>query len=188
MISESLPALLLGAIAWTFLEYVIHRWLGHDARTRPNPFAAEHTRHHSEGNYFAPSWKKAVTAVGIAALLIGPSLALAGPVAGSCFVAGLISMYVAYEVLHRREHTHPGRGAYMKRLRRHHFYHHFADPHFNHGVTTPLWDWVFGTLHTPTMIRVPRKLAMAWLVDPETGDVRSEHADHYALLRKTSHA
>ena len=35
--------------------YVIHRWLGHDPRFRPNLLAAEHVRHHGEGNYFAPS-------------------------------------------------------------------------------------------------------------------------------------
>lgn len=178
-------ALLSGAITWTFLEYVIHRWLGHDARTRPNPFAAEHVRHHSEGNYFAPSWKKVLVAGVFALVLIGPSTALAGTVAGPCFVAGLITMYGAYEVLHRRAHTHPGRGPYAKLLRRHHFYHHFTNPHFNHGVTTPLWDWVFGTLRDPGLIRVPPKLAMRWLVDPQTGEVRHEHATDYALLRRS---
>jgi sterol desaturase/sphingolipid hydroxylase (fatty acid hydroxylase superfamily) len=177
-------ALLLGVIAWTFLEYVIHRWLGHDSRTRPNPFAAEHVRHHSQGNYFAPSWKKALSAVLFTAVLIGPSIALAGVPAGSSFVAGLIAMYIAYEVVHRRDHTHPGRGSYMQFIRRHHFYHHFTDPRFNHGVTTPFWDWAFGTLRAPGRIRVPPKLAMRWLVDPNTGDVRSEHAKHYELIRK----
>lgn len=181
MILTVFTALLLGALVWTFLEYVIHRWLGHDARTRPNPFAAEHVRHHSEGNYFAPSWKKAVAAVVFALVLIAPSVALAGVVAGPCFVAGLITMYVAYEVVHRRAHTHPGRGPYAKFLRRHHFYHHFVNPRFNHGVTTPLWDWAFGTLRAPGLIRVPPKLAMPWLVDPQTGDIRREHATHYAL-------
>jgi len=184
MILTALSALLLGAIAWTFLEYVIHRWLGHDARTRPNPFAAEHVLHHSRGNYFAPAWKKALSAVLFAALLAVPSVALAGTLAGSCFVTGLIAMYIAYEALHRRDHTHPGSGAYMRFLRRHHFYHHFTDPSFNHGVTTPVWDWVFGTLRAPGLIRVPPKLAMAWLCDPRTGDVHPAYAGHYELIRR----
>lgn len=184
MVSTALLASLLGAIAWTFLEYVIHRWLGHDARMRPNPFAAEHVRHHSEGNYFAPSWKKALSAVLFAGALIGPSIALTGVLAGSSFVAGLIGMYVAYEVLHRREHSHPGRGSYTRFLRRHHFHHHFANARSNHGVTTPFWDWVFGTREEPGRIRVRSKLAMSWLVDGATGDVRPEHAGHYELIRK----
>ena len=179
-----LSALLLGAITWTFLEYVLHRWLGHDARTRPNPFAAEHVRHHSQGDYFAPAWKKVLTAALVSAVLAGPSLALAGPLAGWSFVTGFIAMYVAYEVVHRRDHTHPGVGSYPRFLRRHHFYHHFTDPDFNHGVTTPVWDWVFGTLREPGLIRVPPKLAMRWLVDPRTGDVHAAYAAHYALIRK----
>lgn len=184
MILTLVFAMLLGVIVWTFLEYVIHRWLGHDSRTRPNPFAAEHVRHHSQVDYFAPAWKKVLSAVFLAAVLIGPSVALGGAPAGSSFVVGFIAMYVAYEVLHRRDHTHPGRGSYMQFLRRHHFYHHFTDPNSNHGVTTPIWDWVFGTLKAPGIIRVPSKLAMRWLIDPQSGCVRSAHARHYELVRK----
>ena len=181
MILKVLSALLLGAIAWTFLEYVIHRWLGHDVRTRPNPFAAEHIRHHSQGDYFAPAWKKALSAVLFVAVLVWPSTSLAGPLAGSSFVVGLVAMYLAYEVLHRRDHTHPGRGSYMRFLRRHHFYHHFTSPDFNHGVTTPIWDWVFGTLRAPGLIRVPRKLAMSWLIDARSGKVHPAYAEHFEL-------
>ena len=53
-----IAAVLLGAFTWTFLEYVIHRFLGHFPRLRKNPFGVEHVRHHIEGNYFAPSYKK----------------------------------------------------------------------------------------------------------------------------------
>ncbi len=31
-------------------------------------------------------------------------------------------------------------------LRRHHFLHHFRDTQQRFGVSTMLWDWVFGTL------------------------------------------
>lgn len=185
MILTTLSALLLGAITWTFLEYVIHRWLGHDARTRPNPFAAEHVLHHSKGDYFAPAWKKGVAAGLLVAIFVGPAIALAGVVVGPSYVVGLVAMYLAYEVLHRRDHTHPGRGSYMRFLRRHHFYHHFTDPDFNHGVTTPVWDWVFGTLRDAGRIRVPPKLAMKWLVDPRTGDVHPSFGEHYELIGKS---
>ena len=61
-------AFLLGSFTWSWMEYVIHRWLGHDPRLRPNPFATEHVRHHAEGDYFAPSWKKALAAIAITGL------------------------------------------------------------------------------------------------------------------------
>lgn len=181
-------AALLGLFSWTFVEYVMHRFLGHDPRTRPNPFATEHVRHHIEGNYFAPSWKKALTAAIAVVLLAYPATAIAGLASGFAFVAGFVATYLSYEVVHRRDHTHPGKGAYARWSRRHHFYHHFGDPKSNHGVTSPIWDWVFGTYRKPGIIRVPRKLAMAWLVDPETEQVRAEHAAHYVLgqVRRTA--
>jgi sterol desaturase/sphingolipid hydroxylase (fatty acid hydroxylase superfamily) len=170
-----------GALSWTLLEYVIHRWGGHDRRFKRTPFGVEHIRHHVEGDYFSPTWKKVILGAVVAAVILVPAVALAGRVLGAAYVAGLLACYVAYEVLHRREHMHPGIGPYGRWARRHHFHHHFSDGRKNHGVTSPLWDLVFGTYEEPTVIRVPRKLSMAWLVDPATGDVRAEHAKTYQL-------
>jgi len=167
-------AVLLGVLTWTLLEYLIHRWMGHDRRFRKSPFGVEHVRHHIEGNYFAPTWKKLIVAAGFA----GVTLLLGAPVA---YVLGLVTCYGAYEWLHRREHTHAGIGPYGRWARRHHFHHHFVDGRTNHGVTSPIWDLVFGTYEQPTTIRVPAKLCMVWLRDPATGDIRREHATTYQL-------
>lgn len=179
-------AVLAGIASWTLLEYGLHRFLGHDRRTFPNPFGLEHTRHHSEGDYFAPGWKKALAA--LAALLLAGALAtaVAGLILGPVFAGSLVTMYAAYELFHRRAHTHRGALAYGRYLRRHHFHHHFGNPKANHGVTSPIWDVVFGTLETPGRIRVPRKLQMRWLVDPATGQVREEEAPFYEVVGKGS--
>lgn len=170
-----------GVASWTLVEYLLHRWMGHDRRFRGNPFGVEHVRHHSEGDYFAPTWKKGLAAAAFTAVVIGPALAIAGRADGLAYVAGLVGFYGVYEWLHRREHTHAGIGPYGRWARRHHFHHHFVDPRVNHGVTSPIWDLVFGTYEKPGVIRVPVKLRMAWLVDPATGDVRREHAARYEL-------
>jgi sterol desaturase/sphingolipid hydroxylase (fatty acid hydroxylase superfamily) len=174
-------AALLGVLTWTLLEYLIHRFLGHDARLRPNPFAVEHVRHHAEGDYFAPSWKKVLAALAFAALLWWPATRVAGPGPGLAWLGGLLGFYAVYEVLHRRAHTHAGVGPFGRWLRRHHFAHHFADASTNHGVTTPLWDLVFGTYRPVTQVRVPRRFVMPWLKDPVTGGVRPEHAGTFVL-------
>jgi sterol desaturase/sphingolipid hydroxylase (fatty acid hydroxylase superfamily) len=176
-----IAAVACGVVSWTLLEYLIHRWMGHDRRFRRSPFGVEHLRHHVEGNYFAPMSKKLIAAVLFIAVLIGPALALAGLAHGAAYIAGLVGFYGVYEWLHRREHTHAGIGPYGRWARRHHFHHHFADGRVNHGVTSPIWDLVFGTYETPGVIRVPGKLCMAWLVDPVTGNVRREHAARYQL-------
>ena len=178
--STILGAALAGALTWSFLEYVIHRWLGHDRRFHRNPFAVEHIRHHAEGGYFAPSWKKLLVAAAVAVLLGTPSLLVAGA-AGVAWVLGLLGFYGVYEVLHRLEHVHAGIGPYGRWARRHHFTHHFVDARCNHGVTSPLWDWVFGTYRRPGIIQVPAKLCMPWLIDPRTGDLRGDWADAFVL-------
>ena len=52
----------------------------------------------------------------------------------------------------------------------------------NHGVTSPVWDLVFGTyVRVDGPIRVPRRMAMVWLVDDD-GTVRPEYAADYAVV------
>ena len=172
-------AALTGAFTWTFLEYVIHRWAGHHGRLRGNPFGVEHVRHHAEGNYFAANSKKLATAAAVAVVLGIPAALLAG-ILGLAWLAGLLVAYAAYELFHRREHTHPGVGRYGRWARAHHFHHHFVDPRTNHGVTSPLWDHVFRTYRPVAVIPVPRRLAPLWLLDP-TGAVRPAHASRYTL-------
>lgn len=181
-VESVLPALLAGAFAWTLAEYFLHRVVFHEA-SPASPGAREHRQHHAQPDYFAPAWQKALAAVVVAGLVL-PVLSLAlGWAAGGAFTAGFIAMYLAYEVLHRRCHTHPPRGRYGRWRRRNHFAHHFADPRRGHGVTTPLWDHVFGTALSVDRVRVPRRLAMRWLVDGE-GRVRAPFAADYELIGK----
>lgn len=178
----SIAAALGGAATWTLVEYGLHRFLGHDRRTRPNPFADEHTRHHGEGDYFAPTWKKALVALAVLAAATALAWAALGPTLGPIYSFALVKMYVGYELVHRRAHTHRGFGPWGRYMRRHHFHHHFENPRANHGVTTPLWDLVFGTFERPGRVRVPRTLAMRWLLEPATGEVRREYQARYELV------
>jgi sterol desaturase/sphingolipid hydroxylase (fatty acid hydroxylase superfamily) len=184
MIGHAIVPALLGVLTWTFLEYLIHRWMGHDRRFQRTPFGKEHVRHHIEGDYFAPTWKKLVLAVGLTAMLSVPAALLVGATPGIAYVAGLMIFYGVYELIHRREHTHAGIGPYGRWARRHHFHHHFGDGRSNHGVTSPLWDLVFGTYQKVDTIRVPPQLCMSWLRDPLTGGIRAEHASTFVLRAK----
>jgi sterol desaturase/sphingolipid hydroxylase (fatty acid hydroxylase superfamily) len=177
-----LLALLAGAFAWTLAEYVLHRVVFHEL-SHAALGAREHRRHHAEPDYFAPAWQKALAGLAVTGLLLPGISLVAGPALGAAATAGFIAMYLAYEVLHRRCHTHPPRGAYGRWRRRNHFAHHFADPHRAHGVTTPLWDHVFGTTLRVDRVRVPRPLAMRWLVDA-AGRVRAPFAADYELVGK----
>jgi sterol desaturase/sphingolipid hydroxylase (fatty acid hydroxylase superfamily) len=132
-------------------------------------------------DYFAPWWQKALAALAASGLLLPLAVLAGGPAPGLAFTAGFIAMYLAYEVLHRRAHTRPPRGPYGRWRRRHHFAHHFLDPRRGQGVTSPLWDFAFGTRLPAARVRVPRRLAMPWLVDAR-GELRPEYADDYELV------
>ncbi|MGE0707721.1 MAG: sterol desaturase family protein [Planctomycetota bacterium] len=181
LLISSLPWFVAGALGWTLLEYWLHRGLGH--RFPRNPFGAEHTRHHATTHYFAPALKKAAFATPVVLGVAGAFSLLGGPARGIAAAAGLTLAWLAYEVVHRRAHTHGPRGVYGRWLRRHHFHHHFHAPALNHGVTSPVWDVVFGTLARPGVIRVPEKHALEWLLG-EDGEVRPELAGDYELVRK----
>ena len=96
------------------------------------------------------------------------------------------SMYFGYEVAHRRTHTHPPRNRYGRWARRNHLHHHFGAPMRNFGVTSPLWDKVFGTYDEPGVVTVPGRMAPVWLLD-ETGAVKAAFADDY-LAKGTTQA
>ena len=171
----------MGAILWTFAEYVIHRFDGHGMKGK-TPFSREHLAHHADPSYFASSWKK----LGVATLVgLGLSTAtgtLFGWSFGLGFTTGFLVMYGAYEVVHRRIHTHAPLNAYGRWARRHHLLHHHGNPRLNHGVTSPFWDWVFGTLQVADgVVGVPVRRAPSWLRDPATGRVAEAFAHQFAL-------
>jgi sterol desaturase/sphingolipid hydroxylase (fatty acid hydroxylase superfamily) len=173
-------SLVAGAATWTLAEYLLHRFIFHGKSAKALG-AAEHRQHHARPDYFAPWWQKALAALAVTAVMLpGISLA-AGAQISLCFTLGFIATYLAYELLHRRVHTHPPSGRYGRWRRRNHFAHHFADPRLAHGVTSPVWDRVFGTRLPLEPVRVPRRLAMPWLVDAE-GRVRAAFASDYVLV------
>jgi hypothetical protein len=183
-----------GAATWSLAEYLIHRHIGHGPKrkratglTRLTPeglaaeFNAEHLAHHADPQYFAPSSRKAVAGVVVIGTL-GAGLSVAvGPSLGLAYAVGLGLTYASYEVIHRRIHTHPPTGPYSRWVRHHHLLHHHRSPRENHGVTTALWDHVFGTHATLPKVRIPRHMAPPWLLDPVSGAVRAELSGEYEL-------
>jgi len=91
----------------------------------------------------APLW----LSLSATAVLFGAfSLAARSWSAGASVVAGVIAGYLAYEAIHLCIHSPAPGGAVLRALRKHHYYHHFASDQVCYGVTSPLWDWVFGSV------------------------------------------
>jgi sterol desaturase/sphingolipid hydroxylase (fatty acid hydroxylase superfamily) len=178
---------LVGAASWSFAEYAMHGWNGHHLKGRTD-FSREHLAHHADPPYFAPAWKKARAALGVMAIMAPLAMWLVGALVGVVYTLCFVASYLFYEHVHLRAHTHPPRNRYGRWLRKHHFTHHFNNPKHNHGVTSALWDKVFGTFREIDVVRVPAGKAMVWLCDEQTGEVHAEYADDYRLTRAHSGA
>jgi len=178
---------LFGAASWTLVEYLLHRFGMHALKGR-GLASREHLRHHAHRGYYATAVQKGISAAAFLALL-APGLVLAlSPVLAASACAGFVVAYLGYEWLHRRAHTHAPRSAYGRWLRIHHFRHHFETPLANLGVTTALWDGLFGTLQRGEgPVRVPRRFANDWLLGAD-GELRPELHGDYVLVGRGAEA
>jgi dihydroceramide fatty acyl 2-hydroxylase len=134
-----------GMFAWTLVEYVIHGVLGHAYRTFVTPI---HNAHHREPRlvFAMRSW------IPTAVVLAGAWVAF-GFAPWVIFLGGIASGFAAYELIHYRIHFARPSCAAEARLRARHLAHHLGEPDAIFGVTTRLWDVVFGTEPAPDRMR-----------------------------------
>ncbi len=70
---------------------------------------------------------------------------LAGPSAAPAFFAGFVAGYLVYDTTHYAVHHFGMPTSWGRFLKKRHARHHFVDPDRDYGVSSPLWDVVFGT-------------------------------------------
>jgi sterol desaturase/sphingolipid hydroxylase (fatty acid hydroxylase superfamily) len=147
--SVGLSAVLFGVglFSWTFLEYLIHRFSFHyTPRGRVGMFYAYmiHGVHHAfpedDRRWLVPP----VISVAISAVIC-LFLRWLFPVTYPPGLAGGLAGYLVYDLSHYLMHRGPSRFEFFNRLRRRHMQHHYATPERWFGVSTSLWDYVFGT-------------------------------------------
>ena len=130
----------VGLLAWGLVEYGIHGVLSHRLRTFVSPM---HWGHHRTP---AAVFTSPLAWVPVALLVYLVAAVLVGRFLAAGFTIGLLIGFARYEFIHWRIHFRPPRNARQHLLRRHHLAHHFVNPRAYHGVTTHVWDRVFGSL------------------------------------------
>ncbi len=133
---------LVGFVIWTLAEYVLHRSVLH----RQTYFAPMHGQHHAAPLAFlgTPSW----ISVSVLSLVIGvPAWRWLGFNLADGLTVGVMLGYWWYGVVHHVIHHHANSTShsYFNELRAWHMRHHYSPKSGNFGVTTPIWDYVFGT-------------------------------------------
>jgi len=135
----------LGLLAWTVVEYVMHRYVFHFHPT--SEFGKKmhfifHGIHHdypcdrlrlvlppsvsiplATGFYFL--WREFIPQPGLFAFF-------------SAFILG----YLVYDMFHYAIHHVQVKGKLWNQLKTHHLKHHYVDPDKGFGVSSPLWDHI----------------------------------------------
>ncbi len=135
-----LHLVLAGAAAWTFLEYLVHRFVFHRHGVGQRLHQLHHD-HPSDPDAERSSLTTPLLASPIGFLLI----AAAGAEDGSAIFAGLLSGYLVFIVIHYAVHRWPiAPDAWLYPVKMRHLTHHCFE-NCNYGVTTIFWDIVFRT-------------------------------------------
>ncbi len=146
-----LAGLLVSGIAmWTLLEYILHRFLLHAEfrnRTLRDLVNASHLNHHSAPRDRDQILVQLPFALITSALIYGILFAITRDTfKASGLISGIWMGFLYYEAVHYRVHVSLGHSQLLQQQRRAHFYHHFSNSEQCFGVTSPLWDYVFGTM------------------------------------------
>jgi sterol desaturase/sphingolipid hydroxylase (fatty acid hydroxylase superfamily) len=139
----------LGILAWTLLEYGLHRFAFHIHVRNPRLreiVNASHIQHHNTPRDPDRIFVHVNYGLMISAVLFGALYAVFGRVDWALgMLSGIWAGFLYYESVHNRAHLTPATRGLIGHQRRAHFYHHFTNNRRCFGVTSPLWDYVFRT-------------------------------------------
>jgi len=141
-----------GILFWTLSEYLLHRFVFHWVVTGPLSERFQyiiHGLHHADPIDKTRLVMPPVPALILAGLLYGMFRVLLGPVYVEPFFAFFLMGYLWYDYTHYYVHHFNPTTSFGKMIKQHHMMHHFVAHGARWGVSTPLWDFLLGTLEQP---------------------------------------
>lgn len=139
----------IGAMAfWSFFEYIMHRFIFHFASDKPKVRRFIYVMHGNHHEYPRDKQRLFMPPV--------PSLILASVIFGAqyiflrqitfMFFPGFLLGYLIYGSMHYAIHAWNPPFKFMKPLWRNHHLHHYKSEELGFGVSSSVWDRVFGTV------------------------------------------
>ncbi len=137
-----------GMFSWTLFEYVAHRYIFHWMGDNKNMQKVAYIMHGNHHEYPRDRQRLFMPPV--------PSIIIAGVVFSLFYLflrnvtlmifPGFMLGYLLYATMHYAIHAWNPPFKWMKGLWRNHHLHHYKDEHKGFGVSSTLWDHVFGTM------------------------------------------
>ncbi len=139
---------LLGMFSWTLVEYIVHRYLFHMAAHTEKRTKLQYTLHGVHHEFPKDKERLAmppIVSITVATLLLLLFRLILGDLAFS-FLPGFLVGYAAYLSVHYMIHSFQPPKNILKVLWVNHSVHHYKNGEEVFGVSSPLWDYVFGTM------------------------------------------
>ena len=137
-----------GLVFWSLTEYWLHRtffhWIPAGLWGERLHFLVDGVHHKWPKDKYRLVMPPAVSItmfllfLGVFGLALGARLVWP-------FHAGFVVGYMTYDVTHYYVHHYNPNTKYGLALKKHHMLHHFKSPESRFGVSSTVWDWVFGT-------------------------------------------
>jgi sterol desaturase/sphingolipid hydroxylase (fatty acid hydroxylase superfamily) len=147
-ISRVVLTFLAGMAFWTLFEYIMHRfvfhWVAESERAKKVVYVMHGNHHHfprDKERLFMPPVPSLILASIIFLLMYA---VMRNNV--FMFFSGFMLGYLMYGSMHYAIHAWNPPFKWMKPLWRNHHLHHYKDEHKGFGVSTTVWDRVFGTM------------------------------------------
>lgn len=152
-LGQSLLIFCAGMFFWSFFEYIMHRFVFHYVAHTDKGRKINYILHGNHHEYPRDKQRLFMPAV--------PSLILASAIFGTMFLLtslfgannyvfsffpGFMLGYLIYGSMHYAIHAWNPPFKWMKGLWRNHHMHHYKQDHKGFGVSSTLWDHVFGTM------------------------------------------
>jgi 4-hydroxysphinganine ceramide fatty acyl 2-hydroxylase len=142
-----------GIFAWTWIEYLVHRFILHGRFPAGTPlqnvwhraFDHLHYEHHArpwDGNHINGTIKDTLPFVAPLA-----ALSFLAPIhTAPTLLGGILVSYIAEEWVHQSVHFYDFRSTYWRYIKRHHWFHHSpVGTESGYGLTNGFWDVIYRT-------------------------------------------
>lgn len=144
-----------GVFFWSLVEYSVHRFMFH-VMTSTYWWNTFHFLFHGCHHKFPMDDMRLVMppagALPIVLMVYAVESAMFGPLLAPVTLAGTLSGYMAYDLLHYHCHfsEFTNKVEWLRRIRSSHMDHHYRDSTTGFGISSPTWDVLMNTHHKKT--------------------------------------
>jgi len=140
-----------GLFVWTFVEYILHRFVFHFVPKQKWALRLHfifHGVHHDYPNDLKRLVLPPSASIPLATGFYFLFNALLPPTYVYAFFPAFIAGYLVYDMTHYAIHHFNFKSGLWKKIKQHHMLHHYQDPSRGYGVSSDLWDKIFRSRFT----------------------------------------